>query len=63
MNVAGSHIPFLTFIHFIFICFTPFLNPLSSSSDKHQISPGDIIGESSKQIMRIKEIITKDKLL
>jgi len=37
-------------------------SPLSSNSDKHLISPYNITAWSNVQALRIKEMITKDKM-
>ena len=37
-------------------------NPLSPSSDQHQISPCNINAQLSAQVSRIKEMITRDEL-
>ena len=37
-------------------------NPLSASSDQHQISPHHISAFQHIQVMRIKEMTTKDEL-
>ena len=37
-------------------------NPLNPNSDKHLISPYSITGWSDIQVMRIKKMITKDKM-
>jgi len=39
------------------------LNPLSPNSDKHLISPCNIITSSNVQVIQIKEMITNDKML
>ena len=38
------------------------VNPLSPNSDQHQISSFDINAQLSAQVLRIKEIITRDEL-
>ena len=38
-------------------------NPLSSNGDQHQFSPNDILTWSRDKVMRINEMITKEKML
>ena len=38
------------------------INPLSPNSDQHQFSPQDIHRLSREMVMRIKKIITKEKM-
>ena len=38
------------------------VNPLSPNSDKHLISPHNITTWSNRQVMRMKEMITKDEM-
>ena len=40
-----------------------FLNPLSPNGDQHQFSPNNIHTFSLDKVMRINEIITKEKML
>ena len=39
-----------------------FINPLSTNGDQHQFSPHDIHTLSRDKVMRISEMITKEKM-
>ena len=39
------------------------INPLSPNSDQHQFSPNDIHTLAREKVMRINEMLTKEKML
>lgn len=45
------------------ISMTRIFNPLAPNSEQHQISPGNIHMLSRKMVMRINQMITKEKML
>ena len=54
-----------TFLLFfgLFALFCFFLNPLSPNGDQDQFSPNDIHTLSRDKVMRINEMISKEKML
>ena len=52
----------LLHVLFLSLLFNSIINPLSPNSDQHQFSPNNIHRLSREMVMRIYQMITKEKM-